>query len=239
MTLTKYRDFQELFAGCVAYYDGSLNPAGKLQDLIGENHGTITGATKTGTDRFGTPNRIMSFDGSDDYVYTGVVPSSVGTILIWIKTTSTVASRYFIGEQHSTNNPYSWISIGSIGNGQFTCAFGGASASQEVYCNSTGLSINNGSWHFLGMTWNSSVGISAIYNGDIIKTTLAALRGDGHIGFNIGSLNYNTSYSPIAALIGEVYIFNRVLSVAEIKTLYNFMYGRYMYPIIPGVRGVL
>jgi hypothetical protein len=69
MTLTYYKDYQELFAGAVAYWDGSLTSDGKLQDIIGGYHGTINGATKNVVNRFEMLNSGIYFNSQEsDYI---------------------------------------------------------------------------------------------------------------------------------------------------------------------------
>ena len=90
MTLNWFNDYQELFSGCVGYWDGS-NFGTSYLDLIGNNNGTIVNAAKTGTDRFGTANTVMQYDGSSYVSLNGSSAfnfTTAFTVFLWIKSTS-------------------------------------------------------------------------------------------------------------------------------------------------------
>ena len=99
MTLTKYNGaYEELFSNCVWYSDGSLNGS-YLANLVNSSlYGTITGATKTGNDRFGNGNRCYVNASYSEYISIplSIEPTTTKTILFWIKTRS---SAYGNAEQ--------------------------------------------------------------------------------------------------------------------------------------------
>ena len=181
-----------------------------------ENDGTIYGATFT-TDRKGKANSAMSFDGVDDYIDCGSDNSlklgNFGTIVAWIYPTSLTGIRVFYGSNggaDSDKTPYLRLEGGEmkafLGNG-----------TNINYVNSNFL-LNLNNWGFVAISWNGTI-ISSYYNGDVKfqnQTYPISFTANTYFIGKPSQINRN-----FAGLIDDVRIYNRALSQAEIKTLYN------------------
>ena len=93
----------DLNNGLVAHYPFN----GNANDIIGDNHGIVYGATLT-ADRFGNSNSAYDFDGVDDYIEKNNpsealnIGSQSWTVFLWVKTrgsdlSQTLVSRYECG----------------------------------------------------------------------------------------------------------------------------------------------
>lgn len=87
MTLTFYRDYQELLATCNGYWD----LRGNVLPIVGTVTGTITGATTT-TNRFEETAKAYAFSGSTQYITLGNTAVSIKSLMFWVKLDSTTQS---------------------------------------------------------------------------------------------------------------------------------------------------
>lgn len=248
MTLTKYKDLQELFSGCVAYWDGSLTNDGKLCDLIGGNHGTITGATKTGTDRLNQSNKSLVFDGVDDMVEIGSGIStfnlSTFTFIVWAKRDNSS------GLQEIFSNNYGSWGTGNSGNSGYALVIYDGGNIQFFYITTSYTysitycpSININEWHMVSFTINASdSNRTSIYvDGALINSQTNALNirhlssGRTNIG-RVWSFATGAYHYPFDGSLGETLFFNRALSTNEIKIMYDLTSKNYIYPLLPGSR---
>jgi len=246
MTLTKYKDYNELFNGCVAYYDGSLNSSGQLQDLSGNGYnGSITGATRTGNNRFGFSNKSLYFSNTTDKVDTGI-SSGMGTgaftAIAWINSNinTTVLNRVIVNNGYNSITSTMGFQLALVYSSPnfglyFLISTGSAWTSQAVF--SSLLTCYN-NWAFVAMTfipstnYNLYVNGSNIYTGSIAYTTHA-----NPYTVYIGK-DYGRTDSTFSGNIGEVILYNRSLSSYEISLIYKLTSQKYLYPVLQGQRGV-
>lgn len=199
-----------------------------LDYSLNNNHGTISGAISA-VNRFGTTNRAMSFDGTNDYINLGdpavLNLTTAGTIMLWAKsnveypssTTSTnyrglisksasgsvTQQSYFI-DWHGTNSTRNLR--GQIGN------------STTVY----GPIISNfifTDWHHIAMAWDNTkvwLYVDSVLVGETPHAIQAQiLPRDVEIGRAFNSSHY------WHGLIDDLKIYNRALTGAEITHIYN------------------
>jgi len=180
-----------------------------------ENHGTIYGATKV-SGRFAEG---LYFDGVDDYVNCGnavsLNPTNAITVELWVKPIGDYTYTYqmFVGKnygdswaiaRYKASNTFYWC-INTIGSGWRNALYG------------TFIPDN---WYHLAMTYDSSTGKWYAYvNG--VQSLLGTLSGT--IGISSTNLQIGIDITGFYAnaLIDEVRIYNRALSVDEIKMLYE------------------
>ena len=197
MTLTFYRDYQELLSTCNGYWD----LRGNVLPIVGTVSGTITSATTT-TNRFGEASKAYAFSGSTQYITFGNTAVTIKSLLFWVKLGSTTQSILKL-----TDTPHNvTISSGTI-------AATGWPATVVIYVDgAVSSTISDTNWHLVCITTS----------GAAFSASNVILGYDG------------TAY--LAGSIGEVLTFSSQLSAVTIKTLYNLMRNKPVYPVIAGVR---
>jgi hypothetical protein len=178
-------------------------------------NGTLTNTPTFSSDSGG----IFTFNGTNQFVdLTSTSIASSGnaarTMLTWIKNSNAGAQRCI-------------ISTGTAANGQsfnlvtYIYAKVGVMGYNLDYYPSTGANVTDGNWHFVG----------AVANGSSTTTTYV----DGNLDNTSGTLTYSTTgqnnYIGKASHVGNenywngsiavVYIYNRALSLTEIKQNFN------------------
>ncbi len=247
MTLTYFKDYQELFAGQVPYYDGSLTSDGKLQDINSGYHGTIIGATRTGTNRFGIANKCMVFDGTDDYVNTGYVLGTVSnrTITIWFKHTEdrVDASRTIIFGKSASDGGFPYFKIYHNTSNEYALTVRQSAALPTEYTvviPSTNFTLN--SWYMITGSMGTR-GLEIYLNGALINSNNAVTfvpvitTNPLVIGASM-STNGTTISDYCKAEIGEVLINSTQPTPEVIKSLYNLTKSKYLFPVQSGIRAV-
>ena len=248
MTLTPFSDYSELFRNCVGYWDGSLNSAGNLQDIIGSNHGTISGATKTESDRFGIINKCYT-NANNNQVITiplAAEPTGAKTICVWLKTRNTTYGNSeqggYIYDSGTWSSSYRGTGISLRDTGKIGIYIGSASSIASFFSNAS--TYLDGLWHLIVFTSvgdTTTNGLKLYIDGIFSIASTGASGIGGAVSHNIYLGNpYYTSYpnAPILSPWGELIIYNRVLTSEEIKQIYNLTKIKYVYPLLSGIRGV-
>lgn len=137
MTLTYYKDYQELLSTCNGFWDLS----GNVLPIVGTVTGTITSATTT-TNRFGETAKAYAFSGSTQYITFGNTAVSIKSLMFWVKLTSTTQSILKL-----TDTPHKiTISSGTI-------AATGWPATVVIYVDGVVSStISDTNWHLVCIT---------------------------------------------------------------------------------------
>ena len=191
-------------------------------DLAGANNGTLTNMT----DNFDSANGgSLTFDGSNEYVDTGMNPSySAVTISCWFQYSDTNSS-VVIGRWDSWNNAGSFRLPASAVIGV------GGQATENGYDSmspASSLAFSAGQW----------VNTVFTYNGSIYRSYHQGLAGDtisrSHT-FSSGSQNIwigrRTSDSSLSnyysGKISNVSIYNRALTSEEVRQNFEATIGRY------------
>ncbi|HVC35905.1 MAG TPA: LamG domain-containing protein [Candidatus Dormibacteraeota bacterium] len=182
------------------------------------NNGTNSGTTAT-TDREGTTNGAMSFNGSS-YIKTGPLPASFPTgslprtYTAWIYDNGTVSSWGNIFAQGQGNCTSVMFGLG-IQSGSLTF-WGG--------CNDfvSTLSIPQNQWCFVAVTYDGT-NVNLWVNGQTqshVEGTLATAASNLFIGGETID-NGSTFRAYFSGSISDLHAYNRPLSVAEVTALYN------------------
>ncbi len=185
--------------------------SGTIQDTSGQgNDGTNYGASYSASGKFKTG---LSFDGTDDYVSIGSDSRlAFGTgdfaISFWAKPTSIPSA-----------GNYQWI-IDKYSNGRFVVGLNGAQWRAHAGTSEDGGTAVNGQWdHIVSVRIGETmylyengvlVDSGSGHNNDIqAATVILGQRGDA------------TNVAPFAGTVDELAIFNRSLSLSEVKALYK------------------
>ncbi len=227
--------------GLVGYWKFDEGAGAKATDSSGNrNTGTITGATWTS----GKLGKGLSFDKIDDII-TAPAQASLNnlgpvTLSVWIKPRSVGEgnSNRIIGKSGAVSSGSMNLTLQTSGSAINNCAGASTlalvfaefnSAASDVYAGRCGA--NNtatiGVWQHIVATWDGTAGTSGVHiykNGVEISyaaqgTTSGSLGDDSALTFNIG--NRPATDMTIDGTIDDVRVYNRVLSAAEIQTLYQ------------------
>ncbi len=211
----------KLDSGLVGYYPFN----GNANDESGNNHnGTVLGATLT-TDRCGIPNSAYYFNGNISYIqinnpsitfpeFTYSLWASLSSLLLDGGTSILLSTGSSGGDQHiQYNNNYA----GFIG-----WFFGGYNTNSNSYDLNQGYLPDLNQWYLLSVT-RSENKVKFYINGILVKsdstyTPILPYYGTGEPQTIIGS-RFDLTL-PFNGKIDEVRIYNRVLSIAEIDSLY-------------------
>lgn len=241
MTLTKYKDLQELFSGCVAYWDGSLNSSDALQNLFSTLHGTVSGAALTGTDKCGIVNNSLVFDGVNDYValasdVIGDITSAF-TIIAMVKITSTEGVIYAEALSSNTTNPCIAFRISSTR----VMLYSRSNTNTELSVSYT-TTIPIDTWIPVAITHAASSTTFTFYvNGIQYSGTQTFGSTSSTDVANIGVLRRGGSQYDLwwPGTLGELIIFNTQLSDVQLKVLADLIIRNRIFPLLPGVRCTL
>jgi len=200
---------------------------GDASDVQMIDHGSFQGSTPTATtDRFGKANSAYTFDGSSQFVSTGLQYSNPTDLSIsaWFKTTTTSGGK-IIGFGHDqtvrSTNFDRHIYMGDDGKLNF-----GINAGNYVITSPS--AYNDGTWHQVIGILSSSAGISLYVDGTLVASNSNAktpenYNGYWRIGYDaIGSTWANNPTSDFfGGSLDDVMIYNRAISSSEVTTLYT------------------
>jgi hypothetical protein len=167
-------------------------------------------------------NNIYSthFDGVDDFVSLGVAGISsvknTGSISAWFKLETISSSGYIMRLFVDTNN-----SIGVLYHAFNNELWATYKASGEVTNSISSDAVeNDGLWHNVTSTWDSS-GTLSIYLDGVLKqqNDITGTFTGSFTAAAIGNSSQSSSYWK--GNIDEVTLFNKKLSALEVSTLYN------------------
>lgn len=214
--------------GLVGYWkmdESSWNgTSGEVIDSSGNgNHGTRQGDATTGSGQFGNGG---SFDGTGDYINLGSeqqISSQNATASIWYKQNgnsgdSSATTHQFISA--NTYNPFNWLC--SRNNRASYWINGGENNGWHL--GTTDLSDNK--WHHIALVFelNKNKTYSLYVDGNLESQET---NSDGAL--NTTYIRYIATYDGVNRLangtIDDVRVYNRALSPAEIRDLYNWASG--------------
>ena len=206
------------------YFDesGWDGTAGEVVDEVSAANGTAVNGADTIS--AGVNCRAGSFDGVDDYVEMSNlsdVLNGTASLAFWIRTTQ-------------AGNDVSWLAPGVTGvedNGGTNDIFWGwLDASGHIgigtgntYTAKSTTLINDGDWHHVVLTRNSSSGAYTVYIDGVLERSGTLATGTiGNSYFSIGRVE-TTSGTPIyfAGNLDELYVYDSVINAAKITELYN------------------
>ena len=210
---------QALNKGLVAYYPFN----GNAKDESGNRNDGKAINTKLSTDRFGKPNNAYSFERGKGYILAKLPNTIKGeksfTFSMWIRINSHHTNSFLLVMGHPKINDAFHIIINDIG------------------ADNRDLSIGYWKWGRTGnggvkkspliRTWTQ---ITIVNTGKIIRTYFDGKRSGSDIGLNADANVSRNGYLTIGGhaeylnydgLIDDVRIYDRTLSEAEVKALYD------------------
>ena len=206
-------------AGMTGWWPGDAN----ANDIMGTNHGTLLGGATFGPGKVGS---AFSFNGTTANVQ---VPNAAlnnlpaGTIDMWINPSANTSAGFgfssvWFAKQHDFVNTYAVFGLVSTSDSRVK--FHLRNAVPEV-TGTTPLALNT--WHHVAATWDGAsikVYVDGVKEGEVASsaTLPSDLGGITAIGALIGS---GGGFSFFTGSIDEVEIFNRALTVKEIRAIYN------------------
>ena len=201
--------------------------SGNANDVSGSgNHGTVYGATLT-TDRCGNVNSAYSFNGSTNYIQTlfaGPTGSVSRSVSFWARTSNTNLMTTFAYGNSSGGLAYA-IQY------NYNCSGVGIDVNNQALTRGNSC-VHNNSWHHIVAVLNSTVstqlGGVLFYVDGILQPTISCTVSGTTQTINTGSLYpislgriHDASSRFFSGDLDDVYLYNRVLSVAEIQQLYQ------------------
>ena len=209
-----------LLDGIIGCWSPSVRGSGYLlPDLSGRgNHGVLqnmdAGTDWPGAAIRGSHGRVLDFDGSDDYVSFGKSPvsgSQPRTIVVWAKHNAVASGGtnriiYSCGNTASAGTQFEFGQNGLSGAWYFQ----GFSANASFTAGDT-------NWHMHAVGYNGSV-VQWWIDGVSIGTATLSLNTDGSLHGIGRDIVFNASF--LNGQVGQLTIFNRQITVAEINRLY-------------------
>jgi hypothetical protein len=167
-------------------------------------------------------NNIYStaFDGVDDYVDIdssgSTINTSIGSFSLWAKLGTMGSSGYFMNYRVDSNNQIQLLYHAASNEVRMNYKAGGTANSAVL----TDAIENDGLWHHIAGTWNSSGNVKIYLDSTLKATTAISGTFSGTPAYaSIGSSGVSSSY--YVGNIDEVSLFNVELSAANVTTLYN------------------
>lgn len=230
-------------------YNGNLNLGqdslivhypldGNAMDYSGNNfNGTIVSASPT-TDRSGTPNAALHFDGDEDYIFVGTIldPS--------IRSEMSIEGWFYMESPITTSNKYVGISFGNKLAGELALrvnedaskriqAFMSDGSSSSSNTNSTSstsdMPFNYNTWYHLIATFLD--GNINLYVDGMLQNTVGS-SGTGGSFTSIPSISelligktYNSFNQPryFKGKMDEVKIYNKALTQCDVEEIYQII----------------
>ncbi|EEF57830.1 LamG-like jellyroll fold domain-containing protein [Pedosphaera parvula] len=195
---------------------------GNAQDSSGQgNDGVLNGGVTFVPGKVGA--QAVQLDGSTGYVQIPVSAIDDFTISLWLKTTDTGGTGQWWAGKGLVDGEVSGGSadFGTtlVGN-QFALGVGGSNGNPDVTILSS-TAVNDGVWHHLLATRNSTTGQMAVYVDGGLEST-----GTGSVGprvgppaLRIGGIQTGTATGFLAGTVDDVRIYNYVLSSSQISSL--------------------
>jgi len=196
---------------------------GNANDASGNgNHGTVYGATLT-SDRFGNTNYAYSFNGVNQYINLGSLPSLGSnptnvTYTFWMKILDlpSVDGYPLLSRRHQDLKGYDWCTPRVVSDGKLKFF---KDADFYVGTAATSTSLTFGQWRHITLTKNGNQ-LSLFENGNLASTITdtRVLNGSPN-NFYIALQGAWNAY--FKGSIDDIGIWNRVLTQAEITALYQ------------------
>ncbi len=201
--------------GLIAWYPFN----GNANDESGNGYnGIVNGATLT-ADRNGSTNKAYSFNGTNTYINSSNIATSISTktICAWVKLNSLTQSGGGIaGIQVSGGSIFDAIVYNETSNGW---GFGSDYYSRSAWANQAEISTG---WIFLVAVYESN-NYKLYRDGQLILTTtsFSAINFPSGSRFNIGLRHTGPSNAYINGSIDDISIYSRALTQTEITALYT------------------
>jgi len=180
--------------------------------------------------------QFLMFPNLTELMQSGGAPSY--TVSLWLKTTTTNTQSFTVLSDwgNSATNPgrfaYGWGFQFTSGNPQMRgqTRTSGATSGTDIYSRApTTAGLNNGTWHMLTWTFDSTAGqLKSYFDANLVETFNSSQANGfkmwnssssvGTFGFKGDSGNFiNGTYT-----LDEVWVMNHLMSADEVQRLYQF-----------------
>jgi len=213
------------------------------------NTGTLTNSPTWTTDKNGTANSAIAFDGVDDYVDAGNDESldfGTGEVSFeaWVNI-GTQTEDYVAILNKSADNDWTGVGVklgfwlgnrsGALGN-NYLLQLGDGTSTSSISPDSVSFgALNNAGWtHIVGTV--DAVGgsplIKAYKNSSLVSSTSRTLTGSINTTYNLNIGQWRAYSRNLAGSVDNIRIYNKTLSADEISDVYNN--AVYATPTYPG-----
>lgn len=226
-----------LFEDCVAYWDFKKD----AKDLVNSYDGTVSGATLT-TNKFNVTDSAYSFDGSSNNITTSTALSftsnSPMTISTWIYRDSSGVVDPII-EKYSTfpSSQREYV----LGFTTSNLYFFGYDETNDGTRGRSAPDVGTG-WHHIVGTYNGGTsatdwkiyvdGVQTDTNDVTVGSFTSMINTTTVMGIGNQTPGLGTGY--FGGDISTVIMWERELTLAEVKALYDLTKNRYIYPYMKG-----
>jgi hypothetical protein len=189
---------------------------GNVLDMSGTYNGTAHTVTYVG----GMGGQAASFNGTSSYVQITNPVSTNFSISMWINTTDTGGTgQWYAG--HGLVDGHTGTNTNDFGTALCGGKFAFGVGKTDKTLTSTGA-VNDGKWHHLVATRNSTSGAMAIYVDGALNGTVTGPTGTKSAAANlrIGDLKNGGTGTFFSGAIDQVQIFNYTLSATDVANLY-------------------
>lgn len=204
--------------GLVAYWNFNEGSGNTVHDNSGNGHnGTIYGASWTS----GKIGNALYFDGDYDYVFQNPFngfPTAQITVAFWMNTSDTTQEDG-CAFSYACSEAANEFVITNYSNFRF--------AIHDQLVGNSGISTNDGFWHHIAVTWESSDGQFLFYKDGVQEFSGTVFTGglmnpDGSLAIGGDQDNVGGGWESsqfFKGVIDEVRIYNRTLTQDEIQEL--------------------
>jgi hypothetical protein len=225
-----YPQANSLTNGLVAYFNfqgnaNDVSPSGYTGSPANVTFSTGNGIINQGAGFNGTTSQILCSN--------EIIPLGAKSICFWVKPTSHVAFDAVLGNNLISSGNNGTEFFGTSGGGSTYQFFSGNGSGSTNRFSLTSPTVTTAVWSFVCGTWDGTTSankVKAYVNAGTPVTATASSIETTAAGINlrIGSIAGSNYYN---GAIDELMIYNRQLTDAEIKELYNNGIG-ITYPLI-------
>jgi len=220
-----------LSEGLVGYWkmDESSSPA--VDSSGNGNNGTWIGTADDDSGKFGN---AISLDGNSGYIEIGStapVNESAGTYSVWIYPETVGERRHIIyaGENGDGWGSHNELHL-SLENNNTVGLYHYNGSGYNIQLSTSLATINQ--WYYLTATWDGNTSTANLYINGELKATDSSVTAVSKTGW-LNKIRIGVSNNPngryFDGKIDEVRIYNRALSPAEVRALYEWAPGPKVY----------
>jgi hypothetical protein len=204
-----------------AYWHLEEDPTGsppQMLDSTANNHDGTTNGMAGSNQVTGKIGSALDFESLDRVDKGFKVTSTSGTLMMWIKASTTVTNNSTPCAQNSASN--GWYGFGiqyTSSNDRWNFELGGPSGSHITYVDRDGTN-----WQHVAFTYTTTA-TEAFDNGSSVRTAGGATIDNNTQNFHLGVYHFNAGYFFYLddAILDEVSLHNVVRSDGWIGTTYN------------------
>lgn len=229
-------------SGLIGYWNfDDCDTCTTANDMSGNgNTGTMYNAAGPTVGDLHTPdgrvNRGAFFDGTNDYVDGGNFSDNPTNLSVSLWLRSTDDNGYILTKANDTSSAPGWSVILSGGKIEFLIAQNGSNYKYIL----TDGTYNDNKWHHLAATKDASNNIALYLDGSSVSSAVSAgtvTTTSNAINVRVGVIGNGTFF--YAGYVDEIRIYNRALSVGEIKHLYESGLGTKVVTKSPNKTGLV